>query len=312
MQSEDTANRSLSRVAVTGANGFLGSAVVKELVEQVVAPKTLCVAPALGACDLEAGGNAIYADICDADAVRSLAEDTEVVIHIAGPPSVRLSFDDAAEFVRVHAAGTACLLQACARCGVRRFIYISSAEVYGRPRVDFVGEDHPLEARSPYAAAKIGAETLVGVYQRIFGLETIVFRPFSVYGPGASRESVVSRIISAARAGEPIQLDDFRPVRDYCFVNDIAAAIVRACVAPAANQVFNLGTMRGTSVFELAQTVLQVLGRPLELRENIEDRRPQRADIQRLVADNRRVVKELGWSPLTSLEAGLELTLRAG
>lgn len=129
-------------------------------------------------CRRSTKNKALRADILDEHALRELLEDTEAVIHLAGPPSVVASFEWPAEAVRIHAAGTAALLQACVHCHVRRVVYISSAEVYGSPEGDFVREDHPLRPRSPYAAAKIGAEKLVEAYGSSFDIETVILRPF--------------------------------------------------------------------------------------------------------------------------------------
>jgi len=111
----------------------------------------------------------------------------------------------------------------------RKLIYVSSAEVYGRPLRSPVGEDHPLSARSPYGAAKIGAEKLIEAFVHAFGLRAVILRPFSIYGPGASSESLIPRIIDLARKGLPVLLRDLRPVRDYCFVTDLAEATASAC-----------------------------------------------------------------------------------
>ncbi|MDQ2841654.1 MAG: NAD-dependent epimerase/dehydratase family protein [Acidobacteriota bacterium] len=303
-----TENFSRKPIVITGANGFLGYTVVKILSENGAELRGL-YGPPTKFDALLSGIEAVRGDICDTQVVGALVRGADTVIHLAGPPSVAASFEDPAEFVRIHGAGTACLLSACVRADVRRFVYVSSAQVYGCPRSEYVAEDHEMQARSPYAAAKICGEKLIEAYHRTFGLETVVLRPFSIYGRGSSPDAVLNKIIAMAASGESVVLYDLRPVLDYCFVEDVAGALVRACLAPVAGKTFNVGTMRGTSIRELAASVIRLLGKSSEVVEDTGRRRPGGSDILRLVADNTRAVTELGWCPKKSLEEGLRLTL---
>ena len=130
-----------------------------------------------------------------------------------------------------------------------------------------------------------------------------------VVGLNSKLDALQARIIDMARSGEPVVLYDLRPVLDYCFVDDVAAALVRACLAPVAGKTSNVGTMQGTSIRELASSVLRLLGKSSQVIEDSGHRRPGASEILRLVADNTRAVNELGWSPKKSLEEGLRLTL---
>src|SRR5207248_5272523 len=131
-----------------------------------------------------------------------------------------------------------------------------------------VGEDHPLSARSPYAAAKIGAERLIESYVHAFDLRAVILRPFSIYGPAASPESLIPTIIGMARRGLPVELRDLLPVRDYSFVTDVAEAIAGACCLENRElEIFNIGTMRGTSVERVAELILDALGLICPIRE---------------------------------------------
>lgn len=295
-------------LVITGANGFLGHALIQLLSKQGAELRGLFGPPSKFDALLP-HMEAVRGDICDVETVTSLVRGADTVIHLAGPPSVAASFEDPAEFVRIHGAGTACLLAACVQANVRRFVYVSSAQVYGAPRSEFVSEDHQMQARSPYAAAKICGEKLLEAYHVAFGLETVVLRPFSIYGQGSSPEAVLNRIIAMAHSGGPITLYDLRPVLDYCFVEDVARALVSACHAPVSGKTFNVGTMQGTSIRELAASVIRLLGKSTEVIEDAGRRRPGASDILRLVADNTRAVGELGWSPEKTLEEGLRITL---
>ena len=298
------------KIGVTGANGFVGAAVARLLLGCNVQVTGLFGATPESRFPADLFPS-ITADICNGEEVAHFVRDQDTIVHLAGPPSVAASFANPAEYVRVHSAGTACVLAEAVKAKVRRFVYVSSAEVYGHPGVEYVEEDHPLQARSPYAAAKIGAEKLVEAAQFGYGLQTVILRPFSVYGPGASPDSVLSRIARLARASQPILLNDLSPLRDYCYVEDVARAVAMACKTGAIGKTFNIGTMRPTSVGELANVVLQVLGMSLPVGERGGGggSRPTGSDISRLVADHRRAATELRWSPTWTLEDGLKRML---
>lgn len=300
------------RVAVTGAGGFLGPVVAGVLAESG-ARVTALLGPGDDRSRTPRGAaEVVRADICDADALRTLVAGAEAVVHLAGPASVAGSFQDPALYLRVHGGGTAAVLEACRGAGVQKLVYVSSAEVYGRPLRSPVAEDHPLSARSPYGAAKIAAEKLIEAYAHAYALRAVILRPFSIYGPGASPQSLIPRIIDLARRGGPVTLRDLKPVRDYCFVTDVARAVAAACAFDEEGvSVFNLGTMQGTSVARVAGLILGVAGASCAIEESAGRDRPGASEIYQLVADNRRAVEVLGWRPRVSLEEGLRATFAA-
>ena len=186
-------------ILVTGGGGFIGSVVVDLLSSRGAKVRTLVGAPGDKVRAPPPQVTSIQADITDSSAICEFTAGADVVIHLAGPASVAASFESAVEYSRVHVEGTTVLLDVCRRVRVPRFIYLSSAEVYGRPHRIPVREDFPLQARSPYAAAKISAERFVEAFVHSFGIQAIVLRPFSVYGPGASSESLIGTILRQAQ-----------------------------------------------------------------------------------------------------------------
>jgi nucleoside-diphosphate-sugar epimerase len=295
-------------IGLVGANGFIGSAILRALLHRGIIPQALC-GPIGSPQPLPADVQFVTCDLADADRLESWVAGLEVVIHAAGPPSVQRSFERAEEYVRVHVEGTAALLRACRIAKIKRVVYISSAEVYGRPEINPVAESHRLQARSPYAAAKIGAEKMIEAHVESFGLRAVILRPFSIYGPHFHSDSLLSRVVSTAKSG-CIRVRDLRPVRDYCYVGDLAAAVLQACYIPEEKlQIVNVGSGVGTSVADLAGLVLRSLGLSTPIVEERLDLRPGQSEIFELVADITTAQNVLGWLPTVSLLEGLRLTL---
>ncbi len=298
-------------VVVTGAGGFIGSALAAELLRLGAAVRALAGAPGQDTGKLPAGVAPVHADITEQAVLDNLAAGATVCFHLAGLPSVAGSFEAPLEYARVHVLGTLAMLEACRRAGVRRFVYLSSAEVYGRADAAAVGEALLPAPRSPYAAAKAAAEQYVGAWARVTGLETVVLRPFSVYGPGLAERSVLGTILRQASRQEEIVLADLRPVRDFVYLDDVVDGMLRAATLPVQGRTFNLGSGVGTSVETLARTVMRAAGTALPLRSDPSRRRPSEAEIHHLVADPTRAAEALGWRARVPLEDGLRRTLNA-
>ena len=254
----------------------------------------------------------MVADLTDVTQVRPLLDGVDVVLHLAGPPSVAESFVDPLGYLRVHAVGTAAVLDACRGSHVSRFVYVSSAEVYGASRQTPVNEDTPCQPQSPYGASKLAAEGLVRAMAPDFGLPSAILRPFSVYGPGQRPTSLAGTIVAQARAGGPVRIFDPRPIRDMVFVDDLGQALLAACRARILENpvTFNVCSGRGTASGELAHIVAQ-LAAVEEDETGASSDRPADLDVLELVGDPDRAHRELQWRATTPLEDGLRRTLEA-
>jgi nucleoside-diphosphate-sugar epimerase len=296
-------------VAVTGAAGFIGSHTVGALTAAGV-PVRVLAGPESETRQLIGlfPELSLNADITDKAALEALFQGVSTVVHAAGPPSVLESFQKPVEYMRVHALGTATVLDACVRAGVRRIVYVSSAEVYGNQTFNCVLETLPLVAVSPYGAAKIGAEQMVRVFAGTRNIEAFVLRPFSVYGPGMSPSGVVAQFLQRAAGGQTIHVRDPRPVRDFCFIADVVQAIARACLVPIDGfAVVNLGSGVPTRIGDLARLAAELAKAP-----GIEETFDNRADgteIGCLIANPAEARKVLGWTASTPLREGLTKTL---
>ncbi|HET8946028.1 MAG TPA: NAD-dependent epimerase/dehydratase family protein [Candidatus Polarisedimenticolia bacterium] len=297
------------RIAITGAGGFIGSHLLERALQRGFEVRAHLGPPDAAVHEPPAGVRGVRASIDDPAPIRSLVEGAEVVIHLAGPASVAASWSDPAGCVRAHVDGTANVLEACRAQGVGRFVSLSSAEVYAADRPVPVGEDDPVGPRSPYGAAKLAAEHLVGAYARGCGLAARVLRLFSVFGP-RQRAGVVDHICRQALAAGAIELQAPDVVRDFCYVDDVSDAVLLAVRATAQGGLatLNIGRGQGLRIEALAARAQAVLGVPSRVRRGSGPPRPAGTDVPYLVADTRRALEVLGWSPQTSLDEGLRRT----
>ena len=295
-------------VLVLGGGGFLGSAITSALVAHAGRVSTILGPP--GADHLVPAPDGVrtgYLDIGDMHRLASWLRGVDLVVHAAGPPSVAASFADPLAFARAHVLGGLSTLEACRHAGVRRLVYLSSAEVYGQPDINPAAESARLAPLSPYGAAKMSAETFICADAGRSVGDALMLRPFSVYGPGSPARSVVGSIIRQALAGTEVRIFDPRPIRDYCHVDDLVACVLKACASTvgAPVRIYNVGSGRGTSVADLARHALEVAGRDVPLRIAAQSDRPARAAVRELIADSGKARRELGWTPSIALERGL-------
>lgn len=296
-------------ILVVGAGGFIGSAITECLVSLSARVRGLLGAPDQPAWDTSSSVETCRADIRDIDKLCELAEGADIVVHAAGPPSVKSSFEFPAAYASIHTIGTVTLLEACRRNAVPRFVYLSSAEVYGSPSAERVDENQPFQPCSPYGAAKAAAEIFVATMSRLSNVKSAILRPFSVYGPRQASESLVGTILHQALQEKCVQLNDLRPVRDYCYVGDLAEAVALACITDESCGVFNIASGEGTSVAQMAKLILGICHRDNLIQQKDQPAPPQEAEIFRLVANTERARNVLGWEPRTTLEDGLGETV---
>lgn len=308
------------RVLVTGAGGFVGSHLVERLVcggAQVVAFVRYTSRGDLGALryvspEVRRQLEVVHGDLRDPESVVRAATGCQLIMHLGAMISIPYSSVDPREVVETNVLGTLNVLAACRSVGtVERLVHISSSEVYGTARSIPIDEAHPLQAQSPYAASKIGADKLVESFGRTFGVPAVTVRPFNTYGPRQSARAVVPAIISQALTQPVIKLGNVGTTRDLTFVADTVAALVRAADAPAAvvGQTFNIGTGVETSVHDVVEHVFAILGHRKPVVTDEVRVRPPTSEVYRLVADSRRARQLLGWEPSHPLRQGLEHTV---
>jgi dTDP-glucose 4,6-dehydratase len=193
---------------------------------------------------------------------------------------------------------------------VERVIHTSTSEVYGTAIRVPIDESHPLQGQSPYSASKIGADKLAESFYRSFDLPVVTLRPFNTYGPRQSARAVIPTIIIQALTQEVVRLGNLDARRDLTYVTDTVAGFLRAGETPGIEgETFNLGTGSELRIGELAQWVIDLIGKPVRIAVDPARLRPEKSEVQRLVSDYRSARDQLGWMPQVSLQDGLAATI---
>jgi nucleoside-diphosphate-sugar epimerase len=194
--------------------------------------------------------------------------------------------------------------------GIDRLVHVSTSEVYGTPLRVPIDETHPLNAQSPYAASKVGADQLALSYQFSFDLPVVIARPFNTYGPRQSARAVIPTIVTQALAGDEIRLGSTHTTRDFLFVEDTVRGLMHCGeVAGLEGVVINLGTGTEISIAALAELILGDLGVERTITSVDERTRPPRSEVERLVADVAKAGSLLSWSAAVPLGEDVRRTI---
>jgi UDP-glucose 4-epimerase len=303
------------RVLVTGGAGFIGSNLVRALLEHGDSVRVL---------DNFSTGNrgnlvgldveVVEGELRSYERVHNAVRGVELVFHLGALGSVPRSVQDPLTSGAVNVEGTLNVLLAARDEGVRRVVFSSSTSVYGTSRERPTTESSPPDPISPYGVAKLAAERYCVSFSRVYeSFETVVLRYFNVFGPRQSPYSqyaaVVPLFITAIAAGDPITIHgDGDQSRDFTFVANVVDATIRAADAEGASgRIFNVAAGSPASVNQVADLIGSILGKPVERQSA-----PSRAgDIRDSWADINAAREVLGYQPTVELEEGLRLTAEA-
>ena len=309
----------MKRILVTGGAGFISSNMIRYLLDEtaheVVTMDALTYAGNLAnlADVLEHERlRFIHGDIRDLADVTAGLEGVDVIVNAAAESHVSKSIEQGGgEFVTTNVVGTQVLLDAMRERPIERFILISSSEVYGTAESDPMSEDHPLNPRSPYAGTKAGGDRLAFSYWCTYDLPITIIRPFNNYGPFQHPEKVIPRFIIQALTDQPLTIHgNGIASRDWLHVFDTAEAITAACEAPLdaiVGETINVATGVDESVEEIADAILEILGKPASLKQHITDRPGQ---VDRHIGSTGKALELLGWRSSIPFSDGLERTVR--
>ncbi len=308
-------------VAVTGADGFIGSHLVERLVERGHRVRAMALYNSFASfgwldtlpAETMQQVEVVMGDVRDPGSVEQLMAGAHTVYHLAALIAIPYSYSAPRSYVETNVLGTLTVLEAARRLGTARIVHTSTSETYGTARTVPISESHPLQAQSPYAASKVGADKLAESYHLSFELPVVTLRPFNTYGPRQSNRAVIPTVVAQLAAGQRvIELGSLTPTRDFQFVKDTAEAFVALGTAPAeavVGQVFNAGTGVEISVADLVTTVGALMDVDVEVRQDPRRVRPEASEVQRLIADPTRLTQATGWSAAFDLNKGLTETI---
>lgn len=302
-------------VLITGGAGFIGSHLVSRILDErpearvtVLDALTYAGDPAsLAHWEGSPRFRVVVGDIADPAAVDSAMAGAEICFHLAAESHVDRSILDGAPFMRTNVVGTQVMLDAARRHGLRRFVHVSTDEVYGDVATGSSVEGDPLRPSSPYAASKAGADMTASAHYRTYGTPVLITRGSNTFGPRQYPEKLVPFFLSRALAGEELPLyGDGLQVRDWLHVEDHCSAILAVGERGEIGSVYNVGAGNERTNLEVARALLALAGRPESLLRHVQDRP---GHDRRYSVDSTRL-RALGWHPRWDFAAALEGTVR--
>lgn len=304
----------MKKYVVTGGAGFIGSALVRTLLNaggQVAVIDNLLSGREKNLAEVRDRIELHIVDIRDGAAIAPVIAGADIVFHLAAIPSVPRSIDEPRPSHEVNIDGTFEVFNAAAQGNVGRLVYAASSSAYGDSETLPKIETMPAKPKSPYAVQKYVGELYASVYTSCFGLETVALRFFNVYGPRQDPSSAYSGILSLfikhliART-QPTIFGDGEQSRDFTYVEDVAALCVKAANAPGvAGKMFNAGNGGRYTLNQIWSMLQKMEGVEIPLKFGP----PRAGDVRHSMADTTRATAELGHAPQFSIEEGLRKTL---
>ena len=304
------------RILVTGGAGFIGSHFVRLLLKRDDAERVVNLDALRYSGNLDnlrdvashARYRFVQGDICDAKTVECVLKEHQIdtIANFAAETHVDRSILEPGGFVRTDIIGTAVLLEAARAARVRRFLQVSTDEVYGHVPTGRSAESDPLVPRSPYAASKAAADLLVGSYFATYGMPVVITRGSNTFGPNQYPEKLIPLFVTNALEDQPLPLyGDGLQQRDWIFVEDHCAGIAQVLDHGKPGEIYNVGGGCERTNIEVAEAILNILGKPRALIRHVTDR----AGHDRRYALNCQKIQNLGWQCRATFEDALKSTV---
>jgi len=308
------------KVLVTGADGFIGSHLTERLIKEGARVKALVnynswesLGLLGGIKDISKNCEIVKGDIRDPHFCLELVKNQEYVFHLAALIAIPYSYLAPTSFFETNVQGTVNLLEAAKRnSGIKRFVHTSTSETYGTALYSPMDEKHDLQAQSPYAASKVGADKAALSYYLSFGVPVTVLRPFNNFGPRQLARAVIPTILTQllSEKVKKVKLGSLDPIRDYTYVTDTADAFVRVATSPKCiGETLNIGTGKGYSIGEIFKLSCKLTKIEKEVVVDSKRIRPAKSEVWKLLCDNRKIHKLAGWNQKVRFDEGLEKTL---
>jgi len=309
-------NLTPQRVLVTGADGFIGSQLTRQL---LAAGHTVTALSQYNSFNnwgwleglTDANLEVVCGDVRDPDFCRHISRGKDVVFHLAALIAIPYSYVAPDSYVDTNIKGTLNMCQAARDEGVKKLLVTSTSEVYGTALYVPIDEKHPKQPQSPYSATKIGADAIAKSFYNAFSLPVTIVRPFNTYGPRQSARAIIPTIITQIASGmREIKVGDLTPTRDFNFVEDTCRGFMAIAAADnTAGEEINIATGQEVTMREVLDIIAEEMGADVKWVVDPQRIRPSKSEVFRLLGDNTKIRNLTGWEPQVALREGLRRTI---
>lgn len=311
--------KKMSKILVTGADGFIGSHLTEELVKLGHDVRAFVYYNSFNSWgwidtlpkEIVNEIEIFSGDIRDPNGVKEAMKGIDEVHHLAALIAIPFSYHSPDSYVDTNIKGTLNVLQAARDLETNRILVTSTSEVYGTAQYVPIDENHPYQGQSPYSATKIGADRIAESFYRSFDLPLTIVRPFNTYGPRQSARAVIPTIITQLLSGkEVIELGALSPTRDFNYVKDTVQGFIE--IAKADNTIgeeINIATQNEISIGQLAEELIRQINPNAIIVTEEERLRPEKSEVNRLLGSNEKIKQFTNWRPKYTLETGLAETI---
>ena len=309
----------MSKILVTGSDGFIGSHLTEELVKQGYDVKAFVYYNSFNNWgwldtlpeDIMKHIEIFQGDIRDPNGVKEAMKGCDAVFHLAALIAIPFSYHSPDTYVDTNIKGTLNVLQAARELGTARVLVTSTSEVYGTAQYVPIDELHPYQGQSPYSATKIGADRLAESFYRSFNLPVTIVRPFNTYGPRQSARAVIPTIITQLLSGkEEIKLGSLTPTRDFNYVKDTANGFIEIYKSTKTiGQEINIATQQEISIGQLAEELIRQINPNARIICDEQRLRPEKSEVNRLLGSNKKIMELTDWKTQYTFEEGLAETI---
>lgn len=307
------------KILVTGADGFIGSHLVEELVIRGYHVKAFVYYNSFNTwgwldtipTEIMKNVEVFQGDVRDPNGVEEAVKGVDAIFHLAALIAIPFSYHSPDTYVDTNIKGTLNVLQAARKYNIGRVLVTSTSEVYGTAQYVPIDEKHPFQGQSPYSATKIGADRLAESFYRSFQVPVTIVRPFNTYGPRQSARAVIPTIITQLLTEKTeIKLGSLTPTRDFNYVKDTVNGFISIYESEkTVGEEINIATQKEISIGQLAEELIRQINPAARIICDEERLRPEKSEVNRLLGCNEKIMYLTEWKPQYSLEEGLRITI---